>query len=196
MRASRHAHTSAANASQIGKLEEMWKIKPDAGVDDLDGPNDAEAEVQRVALRWVGRQRGASCCCNRVGLTARLAAVHCTAGSSPWERPLQGCWDAVSCLLLISASARLQHCQAPGLASCVSHAPALDASRAPGPTGLQAAEVHCHRPAALPQPCHRPAALPQPLPLPAALPPGTRTWRSTRPCSSPSSGWRRTTTAP
>lgn len=37
---------------QIGKLEEMWKLKPEAGVDDLDGPNDAEAEVQRVALRW------------------------------------------------------------------------------------------------------------------------------------------------
>jgi hypothetical protein len=44
-------NTNQPTNPQIGKLEEMWKLKPEAGVDDLDAPGGEQAEVQRVALR-------------------------------------------------------------------------------------------------------------------------------------------------
>jgi regulator of nonsense transcripts 1 len=38
-------------ASQIVRLEEVWKAKPDAKVEDLDAPGEDE-EAQPVALRY------------------------------------------------------------------------------------------------------------------------------------------------
>jgi hypothetical protein len=68
---------------QIGKLEEMWKLKPEAGVDDLDGPNDAEAEVQRVALRWAAAAAAA----------VLLVLLHCRSG---WWLAAEGHMHAVA----------------------------------------------------------------------------------------------------
>ena len=37
--------------AQINKLEDMWKSKPDASLDDLELPATLDQEVTRVALR-------------------------------------------------------------------------------------------------------------------------------------------------
>jgi hypothetical protein len=49
------------SASQIVRLEEVWKAKPDAKVEDLDAPGEDE-EAQPVALRYeVHLSRMANC---------------------------------------------------------------------------------------------------------------------------------------